>query len=393
MIDNKTIRQVVINSKLFPCNAKQDITVDGSIANFETDEATPLKSCICYINPTQSGTGDPSPTNPRPIAGVSSVNVTSAGKNLIPIPTETMTSRSVDLIPQSDGTIKLEGTATGGTAVFDIARNLDFYLPSGTYFVNETSSPYSITVYSEINGTATLVKSGGGSFTLSERKKIFVRIGVASGTSTGLFINFQLEVGNTATTFEAYAETLTPVSLGQTVYGGEVDVVGGEGISNYGYLVLDGSEDWDLYYMQNGFALSISDMKIGSAMQGYSNFLPTITSSSQFGIRFGGSTNNNIIYCCRIMGEIEGVTDLETWKTYLSTNNLIICYPLETPETFSVDPETLETLEGINNIWHDANGNIEIVYEKECGTCNGIMKFLPIFYPNGKGVKHHGSTF
>ena len=387
MIDNKTIRQVVINSKIFPCNAKHDITVEGSIANFETDEATSLKSCICYINPIQTGTGDPSPSNPRPISGVSSVNVTSAGKNLIPIPSETMTSRSVDLIPQSDGTIKLEGTATGGTAVFDIARNLDFYLPSGTYFVNETSSPYSITVYSEINGTATLVKSGGGSFTLSERKKIFVRIGVASGTSTGVFINFQLEVGNTATTFEAYAGTLTPVSLGQTVYYGQLDVVTGK-------LLITAKQ--------------------GTLTAGDIIRVEQVPSTGNYRVRIGAFENqkdqNAIINCPNYKTSDDGsnntISSYGHAKIFIIDNRCIdeataeelldgleIIYEIEEPIEVTLTAEQLETLIGVNNIWHDANGNIKIVYEKEGGTCNGIMKFLPIFYPNGKGVKHHGSTF
>ena len=372
MIDNKTIRQVVINSKLFPCNAKQDITVDGSIANFETDEATPLKSCICYINPTQSGTGDPSPTNSRPITGVSSVNVVNLGS--LNFWNELWEIGSLT----TSGSDYSSTTRIRSIGYTQVPPNTIFYMCSN----GQTAD---IHFYDENKAHLSYVQKSNTTFTTPTGTR-YIRFCMAVTYGTTYNDDISINYPSTDTTYHAFvnSSTLTPVSLGQTVYGGEVDVVGGEGISNYGYLVLDGSEDWDLYYMQNGFALSISDMKIGSAMQGYSNFLPTITSSSQFGIRFGGSTNNNIIYCCRIMGEIEGVTDLETWKTYLSTNNLIICYPLETPETFSVDPETLETLEGINNIWHDANGNIEIVYEKECGTCNGIMKFLPIFYPSGK---------
>ena len=138
--------------------------------------------------------------------------------------------------------------------------------------------------------------------------------------------------------------------------------------------------------------ISIENMKNGSAMEGYSNFLPTITSSANFGIRFGGALVNNKIYCCRIIGEIEGVTDVESWKTYLSTNNLIICYPLAVPETLTLEPQTINTLEGINNIWNDV-GETTVKYAASGGFCNGIMKFLPIFYPNGKGVNHNGSTF
>lgn len=54
----------------------------GSIANFYTDMASPMKSLKVNFEAKQSGTGDPSPDNVRPITGVDQINVYRTGKNL-----------------------------------------------------------------------------------------------------------------------------------------------------------------------------------------------------------------------------------------------------------------------------------------------------------------------
>ena len=61
-------------------------SASGAIAHF-TDGAddVPLKSCVLTLNPLQTGTGAPSPTNPRPITGFTGVNVTRCGKNLFDV--------------------------------------------------------------------------------------------------------------------------------------------------------------------------------------------------------------------------------------------------------------------------------------------------------------------
>ena len=55
----------------------------GSIASF-TDGANdiPAKEIICHINPTETGTGEKSPSNPYVIGGFTGLNVTQTGVNL-----------------------------------------------------------------------------------------------------------------------------------------------------------------------------------------------------------------------------------------------------------------------------------------------------------------------
>ncbi len=51
-------------------------TASGSVATFNTEATLPLVSLKANITATQSGTGTPSPSNPRPISGFSSVTLT-----------------------------------------------------------------------------------------------------------------------------------------------------------------------------------------------------------------------------------------------------------------------------------------------------------------------------
>ena len=67
-------------------------TAIGDIASF-SDGANdiPLKSLACTINPVQSGTGDPSPSNIRPITGHDDVTITQKDGNNTVVDTTTIT--------------------------------------------------------------------------------------------------------------------------------------------------------------------------------------------------------------------------------------------------------------------------------------------------------------
>ena len=56
-------------------------TTSGSIASFQTDMKSKLKECKLYFSPVQSGSGDPSPTNVRPIAGFNGITVYHSGSD------------------------------------------------------------------------------------------------------------------------------------------------------------------------------------------------------------------------------------------------------------------------------------------------------------------------
>ena len=56
--------------------AIEERTVSGSSVSFNSAFALPLKACKVSFNATQAGSGEPSPSNPRAISGVSAIGLT-----------------------------------------------------------------------------------------------------------------------------------------------------------------------------------------------------------------------------------------------------------------------------------------------------------------------------
>lgn len=64
-------------------DAPQLYAASGAVASFKTNMAAPLAECKTEFAPVQSGSGDPSPSNVRPITGWTGVTVNRCGKNMM----------------------------------------------------------------------------------------------------------------------------------------------------------------------------------------------------------------------------------------------------------------------------------------------------------------------
>ena len=153
------------------------------------------------------------------------------------------------------------------------------------------------------------------------------------------------------------------ILLGDTIYGGVADITSGEVSVTYGQATLNGSESWQAVSSINGYRLTISDMKSGRQQPGWADWLSSDINDS-FSITFGavGTVSQNIY--CRNVNDIPGVTDLTSWKNYLSNNNLNIVYPLDTPTESSITPEVFETVKGDNNFYTDC-GDSTVEYKAD----------------------------
>ena len=90
-------------------------SASGAVATFSDGTDLPLKSLLVDIEPVQSGSGDPSPTNIRPISGWNAVKVTRCGKNVFDNQFSNRTINGLTWVLNSDGTITVNGTATAET--------------------------------------------------------------------------------------------------------------------------------------------------------------------------------------------------------------------------------------------------------------------------------------
>ena len=121
MIDNKTIRKVIMLNKLLPSGSPtyENREASGAVANFTTNTVKPFVSVNCEILPIQEGTGDPSPSNPRPISGTSVLDIYHSG---------------ADTSDYDTTSVSLGRTVYGGTA--DVVGGVG----TDTYIKHEFSS-------------------------------------------------------------------------------------------------------------------------------------------------------------------------------------------------------------------------------------------------------------
>ena len=177
------------------------------------------------ITPMQEGTGDPSPENVRPIVGRDSVSVIRCGKNLLDISNMQTITRNGVTFQLENGGIHVSGTATGNvdSPIFKI------FLSSGTYIDNMKKANFSWLL-----GTSFVVQRSDGSnyyytanqpFTIKEDEKpLYWYFMVRNGATLDEIVYPQIELGSTTTAYEPYQGNTYTVWLGQTVYGGTLDV-------------------------------------------------------------------------------------------------------------------------------------------------------------------------
>ena len=151
------------------------------------------------------------------------------------------------------------------------------------------------------------------------------------------------------------------VNFGQTVYDGVADVTNGKVNVTHEFVTLNGSEAWG----SSGsiYTLSLSDMESGTDLDGITNYIQTVHGAApvdRVSIRFG--YNSKVLYVYQANNYLSGVSDLASFKTYLSNNPLEVCYPLATPIEIDITPETVSSIAGDNNIFLDTGNLTEIAY-------------------------------
>ena len=301
-------------------------TFTGDMVSYESDIAGPVTSLKIDLEPVQSGSGDPSPSNVRPITGYDSVKAVKTGKNLFAGWADgTRTANGLTFTYSDGDRIQITGTSTtnniDGTNKI-IGGNLGSPVPiifeaGKTYTMSlvGTVGDANIRLFFKTNSNDVLwygnSTTGVWAYTpestiLAER--ITFRIPV-SGATPNVDARFQIEVGDTATAYEEYGGDVYDISLASagTVYGGTLDVVSGE-------LTVD---------MAN--IASYNGETLPSAW-----------------------ISDRDVYA-------EGTTP---------TVGAQVVYLLAEPQTIQLTPQQITSFLGINNVWSDA-GSLEVTVADE----------------------------
>ena len=355
-------------SKLTPLEIK---TASGAIASFSDGaDDVPVKSCVVSFTPSGGGG---TPSSPVAITGVSNLNVSRWGKNLLSITpyyrkgTNNPDFSSCMFVKAGTYMFSFDKITDGETEATNWRFVVTVYNTDGTINSGLTFSglAYNSSLQSYLNGSNISVKTR----VLTFPSDSYIFIGFAYGSSTESMSMTQpmLEVGSTATTYSAYVTpSVVTDTFGQTIYGGSRDLVTDKASVTQGIITFDGSNDenWCLYSNFNGFYINISDMKSGTRQDGVCNMLTKSTSTAQ------GQTNafwlgagNTRIY---IIGVYDSIgSTVEALRTFLSNTNMVITYPLATPtELTGLTPHSINTLLGDNNFYADT-GDTTVEYRAD----------------------------
>nr|DAH34176.1 MAG TPA: collagen triple helix repeat protein [Caudoviricetes sp.] len=185
--------------------------------------------------PVQEGSGTPSSENIRPIKGRDSVTVERCGENLLhikPFNKDTYKGITYEYVP--DGGIHISGTAT--TSV-DSPTFPVWHLPPGKYYGLDTGAGISASLVVQRNGKYLWLNSKGIFEILAgDVTKYWYMIAV-NGSTLDTTIYPYIVSGTTApTTYKPYIGQTNTLTIPETVYGGEVDAVTGDGKRTWGII-------------------------------------------------------------------------------------------------------------------------------------------------------------
>ena len=314
--------------------------------------------------PVQEGSGDPSPDNVRQIKGKDSVTVERFGENLIKFPYSIPAASRNGLVmtSQQDGSITVNGTATKST-YFLIENDIQKRLPMNTPMTlsgcpaGGSIKSYYIGLYlggkwySDIGNGNTDIK-----FTTSEIKSR-TEVSIVKGTvCNNLTFYPKIEVGTTITPYSKYQGSTNTLTLQETVYGGEVDAVSGEGQETWKTLTLDGTEAW----MKDGDYVYLNKYLLtNDLVPAYSNQYPFYRKydATKPSTTFMTASENGFL-------EFGPVDSVRTWIDHLAAQYAAgtpvqVCYKLAEPVPFTATgTQPIPALSGVNTIYTDADSVI-----------------------------------
>ena len=325
-------------------------TATGTIATYPDGADMPMVSLVADIDPIQDTSGGaPSPSHICPISGWDSVDVSVAGKDLFNV---SMDSTQVD--PTRKYTLHLKPNTQ-----YTMSTDVPYTSPASVYFNGGSSGTNGV----GLNRPKTFTSDANGMLTVDIRTRaVDQSINAYDALLNGVYW-IQLEEGDTATTYEAYTETTHTTTLPQTVYGGTLDVVSGVLTVTHGFVTFNGTESWGWNSGNSLGYCTVPNCIITDATTQYNiytknNMFTDIswawrnTVDGVVGVYYGGS------YIFLKYSQFTSASDIQT---FLANNNLQVCYPLQTPQTYQLTPTQIDSLLGSNNVWADS-GDVTVEY-------------------------------
>lgn len=330
--------------------------------------------------PTQEGSGDPSPDNIRPIKGRDSVDVIQCGKNLLEPIWKSKTGNGIQWIVNADGSITIRGTATGREYIKLLNFKAPKSLPDGLYTLTlgtklPEGSDALMGHYNNANkyiGNLMAIDSGESyaSANLNGVGALDCYIECKAGCIIDIVVYPMLVQGDKLPdAYIPYNGDSATLALPEVIYGGAVDAVTGKGHSEYRLLTLTGKEPWAQF--KDWFIGDRKSYRISNTQYGFSkvvnatllcNYYPTAkyVSGDNVVSLDGDCVAKGATSLAFVLSD-ETLDNTTKWKTYLAEQYeaghpvQVVC-KIDSSEAFqAVGNSAIPALAGINTILTDAD--------------------------------------
>ena len=324
--------------------------VPASIATFNDGSDLPVKELVVNIDPIQSGSGDPSPSNIRTISGRTESNITRTGKNLLDIDN---TERTIS----SQTTIKNNMRVPKGTYTFSVHVKNNSNVNGFVNLVYGSGMDY-------LRLTATANSEGdySGTVTFTEEKLLTVMCNGASAGYSYVVSNIMLESGDESTTYAPYNGHTYTIQLGSTYYGAELDVTTGlMTVKNVKTTINDLSwnyvDSWaypPVFRSGNISDRKISGFVICEAYKKVDDASSWSAITSENGIIGGVTSANNLQI------RDDDYSSVSAFKAAMGSTKIV--YELATPIEVQLTPTQVNTILGKNNLYADSGDVVKLDY-------------------------------
>ena len=306
-------------------------STSGSIASFaDGADGVPLKDLVVNIVPKQSGTGDPSPSNVRAISGWTAAKIYATGNNLF-------------------------DSSTKFNKPFEGPRPYHMILNIKICNIMDIEILLLLAYDRSRFGSFTYTVAVDGAILLSFRYADSSNIVPANVVDSQIAVN----LGATALEYEPYGNTYN-ISFGSsagTVYGGTLNVT--TGMLTVDRCFITGS-GWSQYNQNNGYK-AYRRVVPKSGASSIPETMPVSNMISEFGTFSSSSMSKNILQPPVGANEWAYMALDET----VDVSQLELSYIIAQPVSYQLDPVTIASLIGNNNIWSDTGSVASCEYRAD----------------------------
>lgn len=299
-----------------------------AVASFDDGLAAPLQDLIVNIESVQTGSGDPSPTNVRPIAGWTGCEVNRTGVNVW------------------DEEWELGGINNSGQPTVS-----DSSIRSKNYISAKPSTPYCIVTNGSIGifeydvnhsfiKKSTFNSGNSGIVLTTDQNTYYLMIGFGSSYGSSYENGVSINYPSTDHNYHAYTGATISVTFPDTVYGGKHKFINGKLMRNMGMILLDENSNISRVGT-NTFRITPENAKIIPSAYDTTVYTMCDTLKSVSPLNL----SNTFEIALRVLGQIWFILNVDTVneaKQFFGNNPTTIIYPLETPEEIQLTPQEVK---------------------------------------------------